>query len=178
MLFRPDDSKPLALDEDDEWVEMQAMGRRRYVVRRTASMLAHVILPVVGLSWSVWWASPGARSLLFGRVTWIGLAIGIVLVGSLTAAHAWDTWRSYERRDKVEDSRTPAEALRTAFDRPARQIVAGAVLGTLAFGIGLFGGMPWWLTTLFGVSAAMGWRAAYFGWRAKKAFHALPDTLQ
>jgi hypothetical protein len=178
MLFRPDDTKPLAEDEDREWFEMETMGRGRYIVRRTASMLAQVVLPVVGLSWSVWWASPGARELLFGRVTWIGLGIGTVLVGSLSAAHGWDTWRSYERRSAIDDTMAPIERAAVAMDRAVRYGLIGATIGTGLAVFAMFSHQPWWATAIYVASALAGWRFVLAGRRAQKVFQRVQDTTK
>src|SRR3954463_8782641 len=102
MLFRPDDSKPLDMVEDEQWFHMQSMGRRRYVFGRTASVLANTIGRVALPVWALWWAAPKSRDYIFHRFTWIALAIGVVIVGSLGAAHALDTWRSYEKRSELD----------------------------------------------------------------------------
>src|SRR5678809_304447 len=98
MFFRPGDSTSLDEEEERAWLAMEQMGRRRYIWRRTILTLDWMILPVVVLIWGEWWLVPASRPYILDPFLLISLVIGAAIVGPLAAAHAWDTWRSYERR--------------------------------------------------------------------------------
>lgn len=177
MLFRRD-TKPLADDEDRAWFEMQAMGRRRYIVRRTALALSYTILPLAVPYSYFWWGLPAAREYLVDDSIWISLPIGTVLVGSIAAAHAWVTWRSYELRDQIEDVMTPMERAGVSMDRSAQYAFRAAILSSIVLGLGVFGHMPWWAISIFGLLAFVGWRAVFVVRRARKRIQRLQDTLK
>jgi len=103
MFFRPDDSTPLDEEEERAWLGMEQMGRRRYIWRRTILTLDWMIIPVVVMVWGIWWLRPASRPYILDPFLLIPLVIGAAIVGPLAAAHAWDTWRSYERRSQIDD---------------------------------------------------------------------------
>ena len=172
MLFRPDDSKPLDLLEDEAWFEMQFMGRRRYILGRVVTVLNYVVIPVVAMVWGQWWLSPASHPYIRDPFIWIPLAIGSVIVGSLGAAHAFDTWRSYEKRAQLEDEPTPLQAAARLERRAAKFSLIGATLSTVVVVLEIVGHAAPWLIAVMGAMSLLGWRSVYVSWRLRKT---LPD---
>ena len=171
MLFRRDDSMPLDLQEEEDWFVMQSIGRGRYVARRTASALANTLLPIALSVWGLWAAVPNARPYLFGPFTWVPLAVGSVVVGSLAAVHAWDTWRSYEKRSQLEDVFRPMEEAARLSARSLRFGALAAVLSPLALAFMVKGQAPAFMLVVMGVAVLTSWRSLFRGWRARQAIH-------
>jgi hypothetical protein len=168
MLFRPDDSRPLDLVERDEWFDMQSMGRSRYVLRRTASVLANTLGPVAIPVWCMWWFAPESRQFIFHRFTWIALATGIVIVGFLGAAHAFDTWRSYEKRSTLEDA--PPQSIASLYRRGARLGLIAATLSTIVIALEIVVHAPPWIIATMGAASLVAWRSVYITWRSRNSF--------
>jgi hypothetical protein len=158
VLFRPDDSRPLDLAEEEEWDDMLEMGRNGYIARRTGTVLANSILPIGMSVWALWW-TPRTRPYVGGPFTWIPLAIGTVLLGSLAAAHAWDTWRSYERRAVLEVDERRMDAVARLSVRTGRYARRSALLSTLAFGLMFFAHPPFWVMGVMGTACLLSWRS-------------------
>jgi hypothetical protein len=168
IIFRPGDSTPLDDDEDRRWFEMRSMGRARFVAGRTGTILANTILPVAFPVWAVWWVAPASREFLLGRFTWIPLAIGVVLVAVLGAAHALDTWRSYEKRSALDDDRTPFERLDHLQARTSKYGLIAATLSTAALALEMAAHVRPAFLGIFAMSAFLGWRSVYMQWRARR----------
>ncbi len=169
MLFRPDDSKPLDLLEEEEWDKMLEMGRTRYIATRTGSVLANSILPIGLTVWGLWWM-PQTRPYITGPFTIIPLAIGTALLGSLSAAYAWDTWRSYERRSLLESDKAPIDKVDWLMVRTRHYSLRAAIISTIAVGIVSLVRSPLWLTAMMGGVCAMSWRSVILQQRRRHLF--------
>jgi hypothetical protein len=170
LLFRPDDSSPLDFEEDRAWFEMQRAGRTLYIAKNTVSILAKMILPVAISVWTVWWVAPSTREFVLGPVTWIALGIGTLLVGSLAAAHSWDTWRSYAKRAEIDGPTTVIDRVSQVQARVGRVTLHVAVLTTVVFALQVVSKAPVWLLAMMGVLALSAWRNALRSFRAKREY--------